>query len=62
LTPAAATFTNTSPEASAGSGRSCGTSISGPPGALIAMTVMLEGNADMVGSEVALEIGRGASI
>src|SRR5207244_4250750 len=37
LTPAAATFTSTSPAAGTGRGRSAATSASGPPGALISM-------------------------
>jgi uncharacterized small protein (DUF1192 family) len=47
LTPAAATFTNTSPSASGGSGRRSGISISGPPGARMAVTVISAGKLGM---------------
>jgi len=40
LTPAAAIFTSTSPSPGCGSGRCSGTSISGSPGARIAIAVM----------------------
>src|SRR5215471_6643923 len=43
LTPAAATLTRISPGPGAGTGRCSGTSISGPPGARIAMAVMAAG-------------------
>ena len=45
FTPAAATFTSTSPSAGCGSGRCSGTSMSGPPGARMAITVIWAGNA-----------------
>jgi hypothetical protein len=45
LTPAAATFTSTSPAPGCGTGRRSGTSISGPPGARMAITVISAGNA-----------------
>ena len=45
FTPAAATFTSTSPSAGCGSGRCSGTSMSGPPGARMAITVICAGNA-----------------
>src|SRR6267142_5722775 len=43
LAPAAATFTSTSPSAGGITGRCSGTSISGPPGERMAITVMLVG-------------------
>src|SRR5229473_6240037 len=43
LTPAAAIRINTSPASGSGTGRVAGTSISGPPGALISMTVWVAG-------------------
>jgi hypothetical protein len=43
LTPAAAIRINTSPSFGSGTGRVAGTSISGPPGALISMTVCVAG-------------------
>src|SRR6516162_5422586 len=43
LTPAAAMRINTSPALGSGTGRVAGTSISGPPGALISMTVCVAG-------------------
>jgi len=43
LTPAAAIRIKTSPALGSGTGRVAGTSISGPPGALISMTVWVAG-------------------
>src|SRR5438067_3549661 len=43
LTPAPAIRINTSPSFGSGTGRVAGTSISGPPGALISMTVWVVG-------------------
>ena len=43
LIPAAAIRINTSPAFGSGTGRIAGTSISGPPGALISMTVWVAG-------------------
>src|SRR5262247_2357875 len=48
LTPAAMTFTSTSPGPGCVTGRSSGTSISGPPGERMAITVMLVGMVLMV--------------
>ncbi len=48
FTPAAATFTSTSRGPGAGTGRSCGTSTSGPPGERIAMAVIWAGIVLMV--------------
>src|SRR5215470_6140589 len=50
LTPAAATFTSTSPSPGRGSGRCSGTSISAPPGARIAIAVIWAGNEGMAKS------------
>ncbi len=44
FTPAAATFTRISPAPGVGTGRSSGTSISGPPGSLMPITVMRAGS------------------
>jgi uncharacterized small protein (DUF1192 family) len=55
LTPAAATFTSTSPSASGGSGRRSGTSISGPPGARMAIAVISAGK---LGMQTSLADGR----
>ena len=45
FTPAAATFTSTSPSAGCGSERCSGTSMSGPPGARMAITIICAGSA-----------------
>jgi hypothetical protein len=47
LTPAAATFTSTSPLAGRGSGRCSGTSMSAAPGVRIAIAVIWAGNEGM---------------
>src|SRR5262245_19480381 len=50
LTPAAATFSSTSPSAGRGSGRCSGTSMSAPQGARIAIAVIWAGNEGMAKS------------